>query len=117
MVKRNIRGRDAEKEDRNCALFDLARVNLVNKRNGVEEEYTIDEVTSVFNSYLKGDENAQVYLEQLFINRIYYDNTIEDNPFEYKKIREQLGCEISEAEEKDIEELIKKIIDSDMTQE
>ncbi len=117
MIKRNIRGRDAEKEDRNCALFDLARVNLVNKRNGVEEEYTIDEVTSVFNSYLKGDENAQVYLEQLFINRIYYDNTIEDNPFEYKKIREQLGCEISEAEEKDIEELIKKIIDSDMTQE
>lgn len=117
VVKCNVIGLDAKKEDRNSALIELARVNLVNKRNGVEEEYTIDEVTSVFNSYLKGDENAQVYLEQLFINRIYYDNTIEDNPFEYKKIEEQLGCDISEAEEKDIEELIKKIIDSDMTQE
>ena len=106
VVKCNVIGLDAKKEDRNCALIELARVNLVNKRKGAEEEYTIDEVTSVFTSYLNGDKNAQVYLEQLLINSLYYDNTIEDKPFEYEKIKEQLGCEISEAEEKDIEELI-----------
>ena len=117
VVKCNVIGLDAKKEDRNCALIELARVNLVNRRKGAEGEYTIDEVTSVFTSYLNGDKNAQVYLEQLLINGLYYENTIEDKTFEYEKIKEQLGCEISEAEEKDIEELIKKIIDSDMTQE